>query len=141
MEQPTVDELLEVAFHEVKKSRRCVTTMRYQAGFAWCRWRDALVQGWVDRILDRVSARRLIALYEVVSERLRRWGYAWESPDEEDVSRWVAHGLAILRWMNREMHGRVEIPDFDSEYVARFLERKTSKQLELFEREEFLTRG
>lgn len=101
-------------------------------------WRDAIIAGWTDRILAEVPPEMLAWGLDWFWDELERCGiHGWEPPyDEEEIPGFVAHCLAVLRWIYRESAGTVRLLTYDDDDVKMFLDRmdpsRVVKQMSMF---------
>ena len=126
--------LLAVAFDEIvqdsgrKRRRRDDVSHSDLRSRLWaCYWifRDGLIEQWAARILANRPAESLAAKVEKVDCLLIQAEEYWDIPeDDEDPARWVAYGLAYLRWLNLDHVDRAPRPRCSEAELAGWLRRR-----------------
>lgn len=113
-----------------------VKELRYHAVRLQYHYRDLLIDAQADQTVAHVPASKLLGLLEDVWQMMWNHGewYGAEEPDDDDEEACVhsaAHGLACLRWLNREDRGYAPGVECSDEEIAAWLEQVITEEQEL----------
>lgn len=128
-------QLFEVAFDDLKRSKREITPQRLRGAVecAWFTYRDTVIETWAGEINARVPQKRLIQLNTTVFVLLSRMRQPAEMPcgtASDTESAWFsAYGLAGLRWLHREIQGRVPLPRYTDDQLSAWLSARQPAKL------------